>query len=191
MRNKQTKKMVMAALMAALTVVATMVIRIPSLGPNGYVNIGDTMVLLSAWILGGWYGAAAAAIGSAMADLFCGYTFYAPGSFVIKAAMALSASLLLKAWHAWTQKKAARNISGTAKNIHSTTGYLLSGIPAELLMIGGYFLYESLLLGYGWAAMAAVISNCFQGISNIILGTILAVALSKTPIPGMLLQENQ
>ena len=44
--------------MAALVYVATSIIQIPS-PVNGYVNLGDCFVLLSGWLLGPWYGAAA------------------------------------------------------------------------------------------------------------------------------------
>ena len=50
-------KIVITALFAALACVATMIIKVPTVGTNGYVNIGDTIVLLSAWMIGGVYGA--------------------------------------------------------------------------------------------------------------------------------------
>ena len=55
----------MTALFMALCCVATMVIQIPS-PTQGYVNLGDCVVLLSGWLLGPWYGIAAAGIGSAL-----------------------------------------------------------------------------------------------------------------------------
>ena len=55
MSDKKVRKLVVSALMAALTYVATMVIRIPS-PMDGYVNLGDCFVLLSGWLLGPWYG---------------------------------------------------------------------------------------------------------------------------------------
>ena len=48
MSDKKVQKLVVSALMAALTYVATMVVRIPS-PMNGYVNLGDCFVLLSGW----------------------------------------------------------------------------------------------------------------------------------------------
>ena len=44
MRDMKIRKMVLAALMAALTYVATMVVRIPS-PMQGYVNLGDCCML--------------------------------------------------------------------------------------------------------------------------------------------------
>ena len=58
MENQKVRKLVLSALMAALVYVATSIIQIPS-PVNGYVNLGDCFVLLSGWLLGPWYGAAA------------------------------------------------------------------------------------------------------------------------------------
>lgn len=78
MSDSKIKKMVLTALLAALTCVATMIIQIPS-PMNGYVNLGDCFVLLSGWLLGPWLGFAAGGIGSMLADIFTGYAHYAPG----------------------------------------------------------------------------------------------------------------
>ena len=77
MENNKTKKIVMAAMFAALCCVATMIIKIPS-PLKGYINLGDCVVLLSGWMLSPAYAFLAAGIGSALADLFSGYLVYAP-----------------------------------------------------------------------------------------------------------------
>ena len=120
MKDMRIRKMVFAALMAALTYVATMVVQIPS-PMQGYVNLGDCCVLLSGWMLGPWWGGAAAGIGSMLTDLLNGYAHYAPGTFVIKGCMAIAAALLAKAMG----NKAA--------------GYTVSGVVAEVIMVAGYF----------------------------------------------------
>lgn len=61
MNDKKIRKLVLAALLAALVCVATMVVQIPS-PMQGYVNLGDCFVLLSGWLLGPWYGFAAGGI---------------------------------------------------------------------------------------------------------------------------------
>ena len=94
--NKNVSRLVITALFAALTYVATSIIRIPTIGTNGYINIGDVVVLLCAWVIGGTYGAMAAGIGSALADLLAGYAMYVPGTFTIKFVMAISAYLIFK-----------------------------------------------------------------------------------------------
>ena len=70
--NTKTKKIVMAALIAALACMATMLIKIPS-PLKGYINLGDCVVLLAGWILSPIYGFLAAGLGTALADVFSGY----------------------------------------------------------------------------------------------------------------------
>ena len=70
--DTRVRTIVTTALMAALACVATMVIRVPS-PTGGYMNLGDTVVLLGAFLLGPWYGALAGGIGSALADVLSGY----------------------------------------------------------------------------------------------------------------------
>ena len=96
MENQKVRKLVLSALMAALVYVATSVIQIPS-PVNGYVNLGDCFVLLSGWLLGPWYGAAAAGIGSMLVDLLSGYGHYVPGTLIIKGLDALVAALIFRA----------------------------------------------------------------------------------------------
>ncbi|MFQ9472300.1 MAG: ECF transporter S component [Oscillospiraceae bacterium] len=97
MTDKKLHRLVLAALFTALTTVMTMVIQVPS-PMQGYVNLGDCGVLLSAWVLGPAWGGAAAGIGSMLADLLSGYAHYAPGTLVIKTCMAVAAALILRAF---------------------------------------------------------------------------------------------
>lgn len=53
-QNNTTQRIVMAALLAALTCVATMIIKIPS-PLKGYLNLGDCVVLLAGWMLSPTY----------------------------------------------------------------------------------------------------------------------------------------
>lgn len=166
MKNTKLNTIIIAALLSALCCVATMIIRVPTIGTNGYVNIGDAMVLNSAWLLGNPYGALAAGIGSAMADLLAGYTSYVPGTLIIKFAMAFIASLV----YSYISKTKLGRIPA----------YLISSVCAELVMVVGYFLYESTLLGYGIAAASSIVSNIIQGITCIVIGVVLINALSGT-----------
>ena len=62
MTHQTLRKIVTAALLAAMTCIATMIIRIPT--PTfGYIHPGDCFVLLSGVILGPVGGAIAAGIG--------------------------------------------------------------------------------------------------------------------------------
>ena len=55
MNHQKITRLVITALFAALTCVATSIIKLPTVGTNGYVNIGDMVVLLCAWLIGGAY----------------------------------------------------------------------------------------------------------------------------------------
>jgi len=147
MKNR-TRLIVLSALFAALACVATMVIRIPS--PfKGYLNLGDSVVLLSGWLLPPVYGALAAGLGSAMADIFSGYVTYAPATFVIKALMALTAHFLLR-----KLPKGSR---------------LISGLAAIVVLTAGYLLFEGILYGFA-PSLVNVLPNALQGVAGLSLG---------------------
>ena len=82
MKKASTFRVVLTALFAALVCVATMTIRIPS-PTGGYLNLGDGIVLLSAFLLGPVYGTLAAGVGSMLADLLSGYPAYALGTLAV------------------------------------------------------------------------------------------------------------
>lgn len=162
----KTKKLVTAALFAALACVATMIIKIPS-PLKGYLNIGDCIVLLCGWMLSPVYGFVAAGLGSGLADLLSGYLVYAPATFIIKGLMALIACYVFKLIH---------------KSLgHNLPARIISGILAEIVMVLGYYVFEGFM--YGFIASAVNIpANAIQGIVGLILGTILITAFEKSKI---------
>ena len=117
MRDANIKKLVLAALMAALTYVATSIVQIPS-PMQGYVNLGDCIVLLSGWILGPWWGGAAAGIGSMLVDLLGGYASFVPGTLVIKFTMVVAAAYIFEAMRERSGKLAAQLIGGAGQLLH-------------------------------------------------------------------------
>lgn len=151
MKEKNTDKLhklTLAGALAALTAVATLLIQIPS-PTKGYINTGDVIVNLSAWILGPFYGGAAAGIGSAMADLISGYTVYAPATLIIKAVMAVVSYFV---YH---------RIAGKRKELPA----LLAGaVAAETVMIVGYAVFAGILYGSVSTAILAVPENIIQGV---------------------------
>ena len=160
MKHERVRNLTLAAMFAALCCVATMVIQVPS-PMNGYVNLGDCFVLLSGFLLGPFWGTAAAGIGSMMADILLSYAHYAPGTLVIKGAMALAACLIYTAG-----KK-------------STISAVLGGIVAEVIMVAGYFGYAGLLLGKGLGAAASIPGNIVQGVFGLVAGVVLLKVAEK------------
>ncbi len=156
-------------MLASLACVATMIIKLPSpLG--GYINLGDCIVLLCGWMLGPVYAFCAAGIGSALADVFSGYALYAPATFVIKGAMALLAWLLFRV---------------LSNRIKPFWARLLGGICAELLMIGGYLLFEGFIYGFV-PSLINVPANAVQGAAGILLGMLLITIFEKKNVLKML-----
>ena len=94
-KQTQVRQLVTAGVLAALGCAATMALQVPS-PTGGYVNLGDAVVLLGAYLLGPAYGAAAGGLGPAMADLLSGYAVYVPATLLIKGVMALLAAGLYR-----------------------------------------------------------------------------------------------
>lgn len=161
----KTQKIVIAAMLAALTCIATMIIKIPS-PLKGYLNLGDCVVLLSGWLLSPLYGFLAAGLGSGLADLISGYGVYVPATFIIKGVMAIAAYFGFR----FLQNKVT-NISAR----------IVSGIVAELIMVFGYYVFEGFLYGFG-ASLVNIPANAVQGVAGLIIGTILVKIFEKSKI---------
>ena len=162
MKDNSIKKLVYAALFAALCCVATLVIMIPT-PMGGYINAGDVPVLLAAYILGPAWGSLAAGVGTALADIISGYVPYAPATLVIKGLVAFTAAGLLKKFADKKPLPAA----------------LISGLVSETLMVAGYFVYEYFILGFGIASVANIPMNAIQAVFSAVAATALFVSISK------------
>ena len=159
------KKLVMAALFAALACVATMSIRIPTPGTGGYIHPGDAIVILSGVVLGPGYGLLAAGIGSALSDLIGGYFVYVPITFVIKGLVALVSGLIYQ------------KMSHSGKNRYLAV--ILGGITDIVFVAGGYFICEFFL--YGSGAAASIPANIIQGIGGLVISAVLYPVLIAIP----------
>ena len=163
--NIKTKHIVMAALMAALTCVATMIIKIPS-PLNGYINLGDCIVLVSGWLLLPAWGFFAAGFGAALADILSGYAIYAPATFLIKGCMALAAFY---------------GFQFLCNKCNKLISRILCGIIAEAIMVLGYFIFEGFLYGFGPAAVN-IPANLVQGSAGIIISIVLMKLFDKSKL---------
>ena len=136
------------------------------------LSLGDGMVLICGILLGPGLGALAAGIGSMMADLIGGYMAWVPGTFALKALTALLGG--------WLYHRVA------GKGMNTITRVVLCGIPAEIIMVLGYFVYEvgmEVVMGSSMGAAAAAVvlgvpMNIVQGIAGIIVGVVLLPVLS-------------
>src|SRR5690606_41578229 len=94
----QARKMVLTALLVGVVAVVAMVVNIPLPGVKGYVNIGDTVVLLSGVQFGPLTGMAAGGLGVALADLLLVYGFLTPWTLLIKVLQAVAAGWIIGRW---------------------------------------------------------------------------------------------
>lgn len=161
----RTQKIVMSAMFASLACVATMIIKIPSpLG--GYINLGDCIVLLAGMCLSPLYAFFAAGIGSFLADVFAGYSLYAPVTLLIKGVMAVVA---------FCGARAARE----KKNKNFT---LISFcVLAEFIMVAGYYVFEGFLYGFA-ESLVNIAPNAVQGTVGVILGVIVFHVFEKNKV---------
>lgn len=163
--NNNLKKLILAALFAALSCVATMSIRIPTPGTGGYIHPGDAIVILSGVILGPVWGFLAGGIGSALSDLIGGYFIYVPITFVIKGLVALAAGLLYQ--------KVGKNQKSRYIAV------VLGGVADIILVAGGYFVCEFFI--YGAGAAASIPANIIQGVGGLVISCILYPILISIP----------
>ena len=140
----------LCGIFAALVFIGTE-LKIPT--AIGYMNLGDGVILIASYFLG----PAAffpAAIGSALGDLIAGYPVYIAPTFVIKGLMGITAAIIMAKSHG---KKAAGFILR-----------LLAGIAAELIMVGGYFVFEMFMYGQEAAAGSVVFNLIQAGVAIVI-----------------------
>ncbi len=152
------KEFAILALFIALTAVATMIIRIPIPQTNGYMNLGDTMVLLSGTFFGPLAAFVAGGVGSALADLIGGYPQWAPWTLIIKgieAILVVGLIVLIR-----LEKKQPSIL------------FVLCYILAVAWMVTGYFIAEWIMYDQK-AALAELPMNILQAGGSVILASLL------------------
>lgn len=150
-KMSKTSKICIAGVLAALVFVVTWLVRIPVPLPTftgAYINIGDCVIFVASYMLGGVFGACVAGVGSALADTLGGASQYIIATFIIKALMALVFAMI-----------ARRGKFGM---------YVLAAVVAELIMVAGYGIYEYFM--FGWAvAIASFPYNLIQLAGNLVI----------------------
>jgi uncharacterized membrane protein len=168
LKKLTTKTVVLIGLFAALVAIGTLVIQIPI--PKGYIHIGDSLVYLCGIILGPFYGAFAAGIGSMIADFLSGYTIYAPATLIIKAIDAFLAGMIFKAFY--RQGQSVGRLTGA---------YVVAFVAGGIFMIAGYLVYEIFLYGFA-QAVAGVPFNLTQAVGGGIVGYPILIAFKKAKL---------
>lgn len=157
--------MCLSSVFAAIVFVMTAYLHIPS--HTGYTHIGDGVIYLAACLLPLPYAAAVGAIGALLSDCLTGYAMWAPASVIIKAAAVLF----------FTSRK---------ERIICTRN-IIALLPASVLCIGGYYLYEALITGNFAAPAAGIPGYITQSVLSSAFFIIMGITLDKLKVKNRLI----
>lgn len=168
-RNARTLYLVLCAMFVALTFVVTWLVNIPAafiLGAGGNINLGDTVIFVAAAVLGPVGGAAAGALGSAIADLASGYAVYAPFTLIVKGCEGLLCGFVCR--HAFNSMRPIlrRVIAMALGAIVMIAGYFLAEIVLQAI-IGNETFAALVLMG-----LRTTVPNLVQGVTSMIIALI-------------------
>lgn len=164
MKSIDTKNITKLSILIAITVLMTTIVSIPIVGGNGYVNLGDMVIFVTAMLLNKKSAFIVGGLGSFLADMILGYGIYAPASFLIKGLEGFIAGSLLE--------------KGIGKK-HPIFATTISGI----WMVFGYYLFEIVLYG-AKGAIVSVPANLIQGVLGAVVSILVFKALKKTKLSG-------
>lgn len=156
-KSNKTLFICITGVLTAVVFVFTAYLHIPS--HTGYTHVGDAFIYLASCILPLPYGIFVGAVGALMADCLTGFAIWAPGSVIIKGLTVLFFS-----------RKTTKII--TVRN-------LLALIPAWIICIGGYYLYESLITMNFVAPLSGIPGYITQSLLSSIVFVILGLAMDK------------
>lgn len=160
MKNEKIKRMCLAGVFTAIVFVFTAYLHIPS--HTGYTHVGDGFIYLAACMLPLPYAMFVGAAGALLADCLTGFAVWAPGSVIIKTVAVLFFS-----------RRAKKMIS--PRN-------LLALIPACLVCVGGYYLYEALITWNFVVPLSGIPGYITQSVLSSVLFIVLGLALDKLKI---------
>jgi uncharacterized membrane protein len=152
----RAREITLTAVMTAVTAVVTMITGsfVPFPATGGYLNLGDSMVMLSGLLFGAAVGGFASGVGSALSDIVLGYGYFAPLTLFIKGIEGF--------------------LVGFIGNSKSFSRRLIGVVAGAVAMLSGYFFVETPLTGMGAALGELVTINSIQ----VTVGAIVALALA-------------
>ena len=161
MKIEKFQKYIYSAVFAALTFVATFLIKIPIPSSSGYIHPGDGIYLAAAMLLGPAAGAFAGGIGSALADIAGGYIPYVIPTFLIKG---VSGYIVGKIY---SDKNA-----GNAKKAFALAIYFI-------ILCAGYFAADYFVAETFAACVPGLMFNLIQGAAGIVFAIFIQRILKK------------
>ncbi len=161
-RNELTSTalIAMAAVMAALVCMATMLIQVPIPATEGFFNVGDALIMVAALTGGPLVGAVAGGLGASLADLLGGWYVWVIPTLLIKGIEGFLAGWILR-----------RSRQGVP---HLVLAWAVGGSE----MVLGYFLVQVYLYGVA-AALVELPFNLVQMAVSGVVGIPISHALKR------------
>ena len=170
-----TRELCVQGLLIALVAVCTMSFRIPVAATQGYIHLGDSMILLIGVFFGARYGAVAGGVGSALADILSGYSHWAPFTLIIKSVMG------------WLIGKLA---AGHRKEKFFTGRNVLASVVGVMWMVFGYFVGGGILKSSFAVAATSIPGNLIQGAAGAVIFFVVGAAFHKAGIERIVSKER-
>lgn len=164
----KTKNICLQGLMIALVTVSTMVLQVPVSATNGYIHLGDSMILLISLFFGWRYGMVAGGVGSALADVLSGYAHWAPFTLIIKGLMGYLVGKL-------------SHFSPQDPHFLSVRNVFASIIGIIWMIVGYYFGGAALQKSFA-VALTSIPENIVQGSAGFVIFLIVGYAFYKAKI---------
>ncbi|MCK9546935.1 MAG: ECF transporter S component [Sphaerochaeta sp.] len=164
--NKNALKIAVTAVLTAVVVVFTMIVRIPT--AKGYLNLCDVAICFIAFTFGPTSAFIAAGLGTALADLISGYAQWAPISFAVHGLEGLLIALIVR----------SRNGSEA-----SIVKKILAGIVCMATVSLGYFALSALFISTVAVAAAEIPGNLAQSAVGFVLGLGVSSAVKRAYPP--------
>ena len=164
MKGFDLRMLTLTGVFTALIFVFTAFVHVPSF--TGYVHVGDGFLFLAASILPLPYALFSGVTGAVLSDCLTGFVVWAPASLIIKATTVFF----------FTWKKATVL---TKRN-------MMALIPAGILCIGGYYLYEVILSGNFVSPAYGAIGNLLQAAFSSIVYLLAGTAIDKAKLKARL-----
>lgn len=162
-RNIDARVIAVTGVMLAVVFVLTRSVTF-SIGPAGYVHVGDVGIYVAAFLFGPIVALIAGGAGTALADLSLGYGQWAPGTLVVHGLQAFVAGYI--AWRGGLVRMVTALIVGGA------------------IVVVGYFLYMLIFIPLdvlegeeGRSAFAVALSSVWPNLFQVLLASAIALPL--------------
>ncbi len=150
MTNKLTLiQVIYASMFSAIIFVFTYIgVQVPAFGAfGGLTHMGTLVMFIISIKYGKYYGALSGAVGMTLFDLLSPWAAWAPGTFVVRIIAGYVFGLVAE--------------SKEGQGMSMTKNWLSLGLGG-LVIVVGYFIFEALVLGSGFAALRSIPGNLLQ-----------------------------